>query len=270
MEPESHQRVPNLFHLLLFLGLTILGLGLSEAVVVALAHGAPLEEIAKDTKSQLLAQVLMYAIALVAAYVAMPILWQRPFLDGIQWNWSKVRPQFAGLGLIAGFVAQGLIVFLPHPKDLPIEDIFRNPALIWFLVIFAVVVGPLFEEIAFRGFLLPAIAITVDWLRIPRSPDPLISLESLNTWRSSKGYSNIALVSASVGTSLFFALIHGPQLGFTLPALALLLCVSLGLCWVRIRTNSVAASTIVHGCYNLSVFVTLFVSTSGFRHLDKI
>jgi len=39
---------------------------------------------------------------------------------------------------------------------------------------------------------------------------------------------------------------------------------------VRIRTGSVAASTVVHGCYNLSVFFTLFMATGGFRHLDKV
>jgi membrane protease YdiL (CAAX protease family) len=46
--------------------------------------------------------------------------------------------------------------------------------------------------------------------------------------------------------------------------------VSLVLCAVRIRTGSVAASAFVHSCYNLSVFVSLFVATGGFRHLDKM
>ena len=67
-----------------------------------------------------------------------------------------------------GFAAQGLTVFFPVPNDLPIEKIFRNPAAIWFLAFFGVVIAPLFEEVVFRGFLLPAIAIAVDWTRIPR------------------------------------------------------------------------------------------------------
>jgi membrane protease YdiL (CAAX protease family) len=69
---------------------------------------------------------------------------------------------------------------------------------------------------------------------------------------------------------VLFVLIHGPQLAWTLSALGLLMAVSLLLCVVRIRMRSVAASALVHGCYNLSVFVTLFVATGGFRHLDKV
>jgi len=39
---------------------------------------------------------------------------------------------------------------------------------------------------------------------------------------------------------------------------------------VRVRTRSVACSTIVHASYNLSVFLTLMVATGGYRHLEKI
>jgi membrane protease YdiL (CAAX protease family) len=266
----STSRIPNLLHFIFFLILTVFALLLSEAVILALAHGAPVEETLKNQRLQLVANVSTYLVALAVAFFAMPVFWHRPFLVGLGWNWRAVKPWFCAVGLAAGFAAQGLTVFMPHPKDLPVEEIFRNPALIWFLVVFGVIVGPLFEEVMFRGFLLPAIAIAVDWVRIPRSADQMASLENLIAWRSATGYSQAALIAGSVVTSLLFALIHGPQLGFTLPALALLVCVSLGLCWVRIRTGSVAASTFVHGCYNLSVFITLFVSTSGFRHLDKV
>jgi len=263
-------RIPNLLHFLFFLTLTLFSLLLSEAVIFALAHGTPIEVVVKDQRLQLIANVMTYVIALGIAYFAMPVFWHRPFLEGLKWNWGKVRPQFAWLGLLAGFAAQGLTYFIPHPKDLPVEAIFRNPALIWFLAVFGVVIGPLFEEVTFRGFLLPAIAIVVDWVRIPRSADEMTSLENLVAWRSASGYSTVALAVSSIITSALFALIHGPQLGFTVPAMALLMCVSLGLCFVRIRTGSVAASTVVHGCYNLSVFFTLFMATGGFRHLDKV
>ena len=270
MDSGTTVRVPTLLHFLSFLGLTILSFALSEAVILLLAHGSPVEATLNNARLQLIVNVMTYVIALAVAYFAMPIFWSRPFLVGIEWNWNQVKGWFGLAGLGAGFAAQGLTVFMPHPKDLPVEEIFRNPALIWFLVVFGVVVGPLFEEVTFRGFLLPAIANVVDWARLPRSSDPVVSLEDLQLWRTSSGYSQPALVTASIVASLFFALIHGPQLGFTLPALALLFCVSLALCFVRIRTSSVAASTIMHGCYNLSIFLSLFIGTGGFRHLDKV
>ena len=39
---------------------------------------------------------------------------------------------------------------------------------------------------------------------------------------------------------------------------------------VRVRTRSVACSALVHACYNLSVFIVLFLVTGGYRHLERI
>jgi membrane protease YdiL (CAAX protease family) len=46
--------------------------------------------------------------------------------------------------------------------------------------------------------------------------------------------------------------------------------VSLVLCAVRLVTRSLAASTLVHACYNFLIFSTMFVGTGGFRHFDKM
>ena len=270
MESGSTSRIPNLLHFFSFIALTVAVFILSEIIVLTMAHGVSVEASLKDERLQLFVNMLTYSIALSVAYFVMPLFWNRSFSDGLKWNFAEASPWLGLGGLTMGFAAQGVTVFIPHQKELPIEQIFHNPAIIWFLVVFAVLVGPLFEEIVFRGFLLPAIAIAVDWLRIPRGSSDVQSLENLDAWRQSADYSSVALVISSLITSALFAAIHGPQLGYTLPALALLMCVSLVLCFVRLRTGSVAASTIVHGCYNLSVFLTLFVSTSGFRHLDKI
>ncbi len=270
IESGPGSRIPNLLHFFSFLALTVVAFVLSEIFILALAHGASVEASLKDQRLQLFVNVLTYLIALSVAYLVMPLFWNRSFSDGLQWNFTKASPWLGLGGLILGFAAQGVTVFIPHPKELPIEEMFHNPTIIWFLVVFAVVIGPLFEEVVFRGFLLPGISIAVDWLRIPRGADDFESIENLHAWRASTGFSNVALVVSSLITSALFAAIHGPQLGYTVPALALLMGVSLILCLVRIRTGSVAASTLVHGCYNLSVFLTLFVSTSGFRHLDKI
>ena len=56
----------------------------------------------------------------------------------------------------------------------------------------------------------------------------------------------------------------------TLGPFLLLVTVSLILCAVRLKTRSLAASTIVHSCYNFMIFATMLISTGGFRHLDKM
>ena len=45
---------------------------------------------------------------------------------------------------------------------------------------------------------------------------------------------------------------------------------SLVLCFVRLRLRSVMASTLIHASYNATIFLTAFVATGGYRHLDKI
>jgi uncharacterized protein len=40
---------------------------------------------------------------------------------------------------------------------------------------------------------------------------------------------------------------------------------------VRLKfTRSLAASTLVHACYNFIIFSLALIGTGGFRHLDKM
>jgi membrane protease YdiL (CAAX protease family) len=249
-------RIPNLLHFLLLLGIGFFVLVVCQAFARNVEPVPPL--------------VVAEMLTLAAAWWVFPLLWQRPFLEGLRWNAAGAQPRLALLGLALGFAAQGVTIFIPHPKDLPIEEAFHNSGTIWILALFGVVVGPLFEEVAFRGFLLPGLANAFDYARLPSDPDPPIALERLEAWQASPAVSRPALMVASVVTSLLFALIHAPQLGYTWAAVAILASVSLVLCVVRIRTGSVAASALVHSCYNLSIFITLFIGTGGFRHLDAV
>lgn len=268
MPDQTTQRIPNLLHLLLFLALTITVTALTEGAALTLAH-EPLRKAVVDQKLQMLVNAFGYMLTLALAFPLFGAVWNRPALTGLRWNASRASPVLIVVGLLLGLVSDGVSSFLPTPKKMPLEDVFRTPGVIWIMVIFGTVLAPLFEEVVFRGFLLPGIAILVDWLRLPRG-DMEYSLESRELWRVRSDYSTLALVIASLVTSIFFALIHAPQLGLNWAPVALLMVVSLVLCWVRIRFDSVAASTLVHGCYNLSVFIVLFLATGGFRHMDRM
>jgi membrane protease YdiL (CAAX protease family) len=78
------------------------------------------------------------------------------------------------------------------------------------------------------------------------------------------------MVFASVITTIPFALIHAEQQGHSLGPFVQVLAVSFVLCAVRIKTRSLAASTLVHACYNFMLFSTMLVATGGFRHFDKM
>lgn len=263
------RRIPHLGHTLLFLLLLILSFLLAEAVVLAISGGLGRSVLAslQSQPLQLATTALAYLVTLAAAYFSFPALWDRPFLSGLQWNWRTARrfaTRLLPLGLLLGFALQAVEQLIPNSKAVPMEEYFRTVPMVWALTFFGTLLAPLFEETLFRGFLLPATATAVDWLRLPRTPD------ALQLWSSSDAHTPFALVTSSLLTSMLFALIHAPQLGYNWPTVALLAAVSLVLCAVRLRTRSVAASTLVHAAYNLSVFLSLFVTTAGYRHLDRM
>jgi membrane protease YdiL (CAAX protease family) len=263
------KRIPNFLHFLLLLALTILAFILCEGILIAF-HPHHIMMVIADQRLQLYANIAVYAVAVALATAIFPLLWDRPFAVGVSWDPRRVTIGFVPLGIALGFASQAVSTLLPVPKEMPIEEVFKTPGIIWILTLFGVVVAPMFEELVFRGFLLPAIAIAIDYFTLPRTNNREQDLDTLTRWRSSDTFTTNSLIYASVVTSLGFAAIHAPQLGYAWPAVALLWTVSMVLCFIRIRTRSLAASTVVHACYNASVFIALFVATDGYRHMDKL
>jgi membrane protease YdiL (CAAX protease family) len=269
IEPPS--RVPNFGHCLLLLLLAITILLVAQTVVIAAAgvfHSpGKLLVAVQNQRLQLIAMGIGYIATLLIARPLFTHLWNRPFAIGLAWNAAAAKRnglRLLALGVILGIGIQAAESLVPMPKSLPMDDFFQNTSTVWALTAFGTLLAPLFEEIVFRGFLFPALAIAYDWLRLPRTA------EAYTHWRSHQELSLPAVIVAAAVSSFAFALIHAAQLGWTWAAVGLLMVVSLVLTWVRVRARSVAASTVVHACYNLSVFVTLFLGTDGYRHLDRV
>jgi membrane protease YdiL (CAAX protease family) len=265
VEPlPAPRRVPNFGNTVLFFAVSIIVLLLTSVSVFALAMG--LQVFGQETTEQMLREPRLlipsmavgYVIAGIIVWAIFTYVWQRPFPQALQWNFSVVRKRWAALltgGVVLSLVVQFLSNFLPVPKTLPIDDFFRTSLDVWMVAIFGTFLAPVFEELAFRGFLLPSLASAWDWLQ--RRPDP-------SRW------SIPALVISCTLTSIAFALVHADQLAHAWAPLAVLFCVSLVLCLVRLWTQSLAASTLIHAIYNGTIFTILFFGTGGFRHLDKI
>jgi hypothetical protein len=137
------------------------------------------------------------------------------------------------------------------------------------VALFGTFVAPIFEELAFRGFLLPSTASAWDWLRGQQRAVPDGASTDTSTDKDPR-WSIPALVVSCALTSIAFALVHADQLAHAWAPLAVLFAVSLVLCGVRLWTQSLAASTFIHATYNGTIFTILFFATGGFRHLDKI
>ena len=260
------RRIPNLGHTVLFFTVAIVVLVLTTLAAFAVFMGLHL--LGTETPEQLMREPRLLIPSMAVAYLAaggivwavFTYLWQRPFAEALAWNFSAVRKRWLPLlggGIVLSVSVQMLSNFLPIPKTLPIDDFFRNPLDVWMVALFGTFVAPVFEELAFRGFLLPSLASAWDWMRGVRTPPGQDS-------------SAPALAASCVLTSIAFALVHADQLAHAWAPLVVLFTVSLVLCLVRLWARSLAASTFIHATYNGTIFTMLFFGTDGFRHLDKI
>ena len=267
-------RIPNFGHLLVLLLLFVFGwLGAGSALLIGIHFHAfgvkTLAQATKDFRYTVGSQAIQYFITFAACLAIFPIVWRRSFLSGLHWNWSgafqyRGRLMSAVVLCFCGAIVNMLV--LPGPADTPIDQLFRAPGAAWVLFAFGVTLAPFFEELVFRGFLLPALCTAYDWTVEQLQESPQRPLEDDGNPR----WSMPAMIGASLISSLPFALMHGEQTGWSIGPFSLLIGVSLVLCWVRLGTRSLAASTLVHAGYNFTLFSLMLIGTGGFKHLDRM
>ncbi len=259
------RRIPHLGHLALLLALLVVA-GLIAVAVFAL----PLRNhpgLRENPVLQVALEALIYLLTLAASFKIFPLLWKRPFLQGIEFNALAARrhwPRLVLTGLLLCVVVQLPDRFITQPKHPEIEHLMSNPAGAWSALLLGVFLAPLCEEILFRGFLLPALATAYDWLSLDRTP------AGLERWQRSTAHTTAAKIFAALLSSLAFAVLHAPQNRYAWGLIGVLFFVGLVLAVVRLRTHSVACSTLVHMTYNGTLFAVMLVVTHGFRHMDLL
>jgi len=177
----------------------------------------------------------------VAAYMIMLVegKYRTHFWSAIRWNWrAQAVPKMLGLG-VCTVAFDFLGRYLPMPKSTPFDQFFSRPSDAYLIAAFAVTLGPLMEELFFRGFLYPVL-------------------------RRRTG-----VVLAVFLTALPFGLMHYLQYK-SWSAVLVITLVGTVLTIVRAVTNSVSASFLVHVGYNGTLMVLTAVATDGFRHMQKM
>ncbi len=243
------QQTPTLLEMVAFFALAailltaIQGMGAAVALHWHIFGRITLKKLAYEPRFTIPMMVISYGVVLLVAVALFSRVWQRGFFEGIHWNASAVRRHWTWLpvlGVGLGFAIQLASNYLPVPKELPVDAFFRNATDAWMVALFGVFIAPAAEEIAFRGFLYP----------------------SLRPWTGR--------IIAAIMTSVPFALLHAQQVAHAWGPLAMVFLVSMVLVGIRERTDSVAASALVHACYNLSIFAVIFYASGGFQHLERL
>ena len=268
------ERIPHFGHLGLLSILAIFGwLGAGLLILFALQIHlwgiTNLTQAATDFRYALASQAAQYLLTFFGCLLLFPFVWHKPFFEGVHWHGAYARERAGRLfsaAIVCFFIAIINGFLMPGPTNAPIDQLFKAPGAAWVLFAFGVTLAPFFEEMAFRGFLLPALCTAYDWSlehlkHLPRRP---LDADGNPQW------SRPAMIVAAVLTSIPFAVMHGAQTSWSLGPFLLLIFVSLVLCWVRLATRSLAASTLVHASYNFMLFAFMLLGTGGFKHLDKM
>jgi membrane protease YdiL (CAAX protease family) len=273
-EAVAPARIPHLGHLALLSAFLLFGFVCMAALMFTALHFhldgvTTQEQIAKNVHYLLGSEAILYLVTLALSIPIFPLLWNKSFFAGIHWRGATALQ----LGWRLPAIALGCFLLaaiddklLPGPEHAPIVEFFRTPGAAWLMFGFGVAVAPFCEELFFRGFMLPALATAWDWAIEKSTGKPARPLDA----NGHPQWSIFAMVIASVLTTIPFALMHADQQGHSLGPFLLLIIVSLILCAVRLVTRSLAASTLVHACYNFLIFFTMMLATGGFRHLDKM
>jgi CAAX protease family protein len=236
-EATTAEREPfwGYYDLLIFLCLAIptfaLGWGLSKLVFTLMSwHPA-------GKAAQLLpAQFLGFCFWFLSLYVWLETRYGKPFWRSLGW----VSP---GIGMIVRcFVAGPLLaivigllgILLRTPVlEMPMKDFLTDASSVALVGVFSTTLGPIFEELLFRGFLLPLLV------------------------------RSLGAVAGVIVTALPFAILHGPQYAWSWQHLLGVTIASIVFGWVRLYTESTAAAAALHSSYNLTFLVLYLLQDNG-------
>ncbi len=177
-------------------------------------------------------QLALYAFIYLSLVLVLTVRYKKPVFASLGWRRANFNPLIAGIGgIVLAFVVNFVAFLLHTPKvPSPIDKLTDSPVSLALLGIVAVTVGPLFEELLFRGFIQPLLSRT------------------------------FGIAAGILLTALLFGSLHGPEYAWAWQYVAAVSLVGVVLGIVRAWTNSIIPATIIHGCYNAAFVIALAVS----------
>jgi membrane protease YdiL (CAAX protease family) len=179
----------------------------------------------------LMSQFVFYVLWLGFLIAWLKVHYRRPFWRAMAWH----RPEkgwgncFAwGVVTALGVIALGGVL-RPPQMEMPLMELLRDRTSLFLVGGFAVTLGPLWEELAFRGFLMPLLV------------------------------RNLTAAPAILGTAVLFSLLHGPEYAWSWKHLTLITVAGVAFGWMRQHSGSTAAATVMHAGYNIVFFFGMLV-----------
>jgi len=184
------------------------------------------------------AQFIGYGLLFAALYGIFRLQYGRPFWASLGWRpMSLPATKIVVTGVtVSVAVAVGSILLGTPDTSNPMKEMLSDPVSIALVGIFGTTLGPLCEELVFRGFLQPLLV------------------------------RSFGVAAGIAGAAVPFGLLHLQQYGFSWRHALLITCAGAAFGWMRHVTNSTRASTLMHASYNGLFFLALFMQRRTFLH----
>jgi membrane protease YdiL (CAAX protease family) len=151
-------------------------------------------------------------------------------------NWNRLCRRAAVCCFGAGLLAGELIVVIARFSQQPLGT--KEG---WNTAVLAIVLGPVLEEVIFRGYLLTTALLITRRLSLSASVSTAFSVG---------------------GTALVFSLAHLTLAGTTALQLGCVMFTGCLYGWLRVRYTSTAAGALAHAAYNLALYLSYWFGTA--------
>lgn len=182
------------------------------------------------------AQFVGYGILFGLLAVVFRLHYKRPFWGSLRWTGA----QFSALKLVLAGVAAALAVALAsvalRTPDInsPMKEFLSSRSSVVLLAVFGTTLGPLCEELAFRGFMQPLLV------------------------------RSLGAIPGVILAAVPFGLLHLQQYGWSWRHGLLITAAGACFGWMRHVTGSTKASAIMHMAYNCTFFLALVAQRDQF------
>jgi uncharacterized protein len=223
--------------LFLFIGLAIPSMLFGWVAVQGVLHLLHIH-LAVHAAELLAEQLAGYAVLFSVLRMIFLVQYHRPFWRSLGW----INPTAPFLWLVAaGFATAIGVAFVTYfvrvpSGSNPMMDLLGDRISILLVGTFGITLGPLCEELVFRGFLQPLLV---------RSFGPLAGI---------------------LGAAIPFGLLHIPEYGNSWRHGVVITLAGAAFGWVRYATGSTKASTIMHAAYNALFFSVLLAQGRDLPH----
>ncbi len=176
-------------------------------------------------------QLVWYVLLAGTLFLIFKLRYGRPFWDSL--GFGGLEPGTAAASVFGGpvlAVMLGLFGTLLHTPTIKLpmfDEMLGDLPTKVMLCLFVVALGPLCEEIAFRGFLMPLVA------------------------------RSFGLVSGILSTALLFGALHASEYDYSWRHVVLITAAGAVFGWVRARVNT-TASSFLHATFNLTQLAAFF------------